>query len=128
MVLLILLLLRKDNTVSDLTNDLGTNSQLPLSIGNAVDSNGSPVDTTGVLPVWSSSDEGSLTLSDQADGSTLAVRAIKSAGSAVVTAVVTNADGSSATSTMTISFADQGGGTGGAGSIASFDIVPGVPS
>jgi VCBS repeat-containing protein len=126
MVLLILLLLRKDNIVSDLSNDLGINSQLPLSIGNAVDSNGSPVDTTGVLPVWSSSDEGSLTLSDQADGSTLAVRAIKSAGSAVVTATITNADGSTATSTISISFADLGGGT--SGSIASFDIVPGVPS
>ena len=107
------------------TFDLGTFNQVPLSIS-ATDANGNTV--SGVLPVWTDDDPAgaTITLTDQADGSTIAVRVSTKSGTANITATVTNADGSTVSDTLTITIGDTGTGTPGA--VANVTIVPGQPS
>lgn len=108
--------------MSDTSFDLGTNSQVPLSTS-SVDAAGNPVEGVGI--VWSSSDPNVVTLEDQGDGTVIAVRAVKSAGSVSITATVTDANGNSATGSLNLTVADQGTGSG---AISDVTIVPGTPS
>lgn len=82
--------------MSDTSFDLGTNTQVPLSTS-SVDAAGNPVEGVGI--VWESSDPSVVTLEDQGDGTVIAVRAVKSAGSVT-----------------------------GSGAISDVTIVPGTPS
>lgn len=105
--------------------DLGQFNSVPLSIANAVDANGNAVDTAGVLPAWSASDGSVVTLSDQADGTTVVTRVSADGGSVDVTAEITNADGSTASATISLTLGSQ---VAPSDNIVSFDIVPGTPS
>ncbi len=102
---------------------LGTETTIPLStVETAAD--GSVIDPE-VPAVWSVDDSTVLTLNDQSDGSTLAVRVSKSAGQATVTATVTNPDGSVQAGTIALTVDAVGGG---AVDVADVEIVPGVHS
>lgn len=105
--------------MSDTTFDLGTFSQVPLTV---VDKDAAGDVVPGVSAVLTSSDPTVLTLQDQADGTTLALRATKNAGTVTVSAVVTNADGTTATGTLTITLASA------FGDVTDVTIVPGTPS
>jgi hypothetical protein len=102
---------------------LGTYNKVPLTVL-ASDTAGNVV--TGVTPVVTSSDTTVLALETAIDGTVTAVRVAASAGSAVVTAVVTNSDGSVATGTLTVSLDSQGGV--GSSNVTSVEIVAGVPA
>lgn len=108
--------------MSDTSFDLGTNTQVPLSTA-STDAAGNPVD--GSTIVWSTSDPNVVTLQDQGDGTVIAVRASKEAGSVVISASVTDAAGNSATGTLTLSVAEV---VTGPGAIADVTIIPGEPS
>ena len=112
--------------MSDVTFDLGTNTQVPIS---AVDtaSDGSLI--AGAKTVFSTPDSTVVTLSDQSDGSTVAIRVANTAGTVVVTGVVTNADGTTATGTLTLSL--SGGTTPPppySSNVTNVELVPGTPS
>jgi hypothetical protein len=113
--------------VSDTTYDLGANAQVPITVL-ASDAAGSPV--TGVTPVVTSSDETVVTIGSAADGTTLAVRATQSSGTATVTATFTKSDGSTVAGTLSLTLAPAGGTGGGSGvdAITNVEIVPGIPS
>lgn len=109
--------------VSDNTFDLGTFTQVPLSI---IARNAAGDTVPGVTPVWTSDDESIVTIKDNSDGTVTAVRVITTAGSVTIRASVTNADGSSAEGTLTLTLADQGTGTDTI--VTDVEIVPGEPS
>lgn len=114
---------RREDKVSDSTFDLGTFSQLPISV---VDTDASGNLVQGAPnAVFTASDATVVTLSDQPDGSTVAVRVSDSAGSVVITATVTNADGSSASGTLTLSLAAV---VQPVANVTDVQLVPGTPS
>ena len=75
--------------------------------------------------MFTSSDSTVLTLTDQADGTTIALRATKSSGSVTVTATATNADGTTAVGTLSITFSAQ---VPPVVDVSNVEIVPGIPS
>ena len=112
--------------MSDTTFDLRTSTQVPIS-AIATDAVGSVV--VGAKTVFSVPDSTVVTLSDQSDGSTVAIRVANTAGTVVVTGVVTNADGTTATGTLTLSL--SGGTTPPppySSNVTNVELVPGTPS
>lgn len=109
--------------MSDTTFDLWTNTQVPLSVL-ATDANDALVEEVP-MAVFTSSDDTTVTVHDNGDGTAVAVRVKVDAGSAVVSAKVTNADGTEATGTLTITLAAQ---TVPVPNVVNVEIVPGIPS
>jgi hypothetical protein len=108
--------------MTDSTFDLGTFTQVPIS-AIATDAAGNVV--SGAKTVYSTSDSTVVTLQDQPDGTTVAVRVSSAAGTVTVTGTVTNADGTSASGSLTLTL---GSGTTGAGNVANVELVAGIPS
>ena len=108
--------------MSDTTFDLGTSNQVPITVV-ATDANGNVV--PNVVSVFNESDSTVVTLQVQPDGSAIAVRVSASAGSVVISATVTNPDGSTATGTLTLSLAEQ---VPVVPNVVNVEIVPGIPS
>ena len=108
--------------MTDTPFDLGTFSEVPISAIDT-DTNGNVV--TGVSTVFSAPDSTIVTLQDQSDGTTVAVRATKDAGSVVITGTVTNADGTTASGTLTLSLSAT---TPVVSGVTSVELVPGTPS
>ena len=108
--------------MSDNSFDLGTFTQVPIS-AIVTDASGNVLsDKT----VFTTPDSSVVTLQDQADGTTVAVRVSSASGSVTVTGTVTNADGTTASGTLTLSL---GSGTGtGTGAAANVELVAGIPS
>src|ERR1035437_445030 len=108
--------------MSDSTFDLGTFTQVPIS-AIVTDASGNVLsDKT----VFSTPDSSVVTLQDQADGTTVAVRVSSASGTVTVTGTVTNADGTTASGTLTLSLS-SGSGTG-TGAAANVELVAGIPS
>src|ERR1035437_817825 len=110
------------SNMTDATFDLGTNAQVPIS---AIDTDASGSVVTGAKTVFSVPDSTVVTLQDQADGTTVAVRVANTSGSVVVTGTVTNADGTTATGTLTLSLGAQ---VPPVTDVTSVELVPGTPS
>ncbi len=108
--------------MADATFDLGTNTQVPLSTI-LTDDDGDLM--TGVPTVFSVPDSTVVTLTDNGDGTATAVRVSKDAGSVVITATATNADGTTASGTLTLSLASQ---VPPVEDVTGVEIVPGIPS
>ena len=108
--------------MTDTPFDLGTFSEVPISAIDT-DTNGNVV--TGVPTVFSAPDNTVVTLQDQSDGTTVAVRATKDAGSVVITGTVTNADGTTASGTLTLSLSAVATVVSG---VTSVELVTGTPS
>ena len=106
----------------DSTFDLGKFSQVPVS---AVDTDASGNVVAGATTVFSTSDATVVTLQQQDDGSTIAVRVSNDAGSVVITGTVTNADGTTATGTLTLTL---GAVVPPVDDVVSVELVPGIPS
>ena len=102
--------------------DLGTFTKIPLSII-CTDAAGNLV--TGVTPVDTSSDETVLTLQDYGAGNKVAVRVAATAGTATVTATVTNPDGTVVSGTLSLTLSAV---VTPAAGVANVRIVPGTPS
>ena len=107
--------------MTDSTFDLGSYTQVPIS-AIATDAAGNVVSAT---TVFTTSDSTVVTLQDQADGTTVAVRVSSAAGTVTVTGTVTNADGTTASGSLTLTLS---GGSTGAGPVANVELVAGVPS
>ena len=103
--------------------DLGTNSKVPFTVI-CTDAAGNLV--TGVTPVDTSSDETVVTIVDDGAGNKSAVRVAQTAGSATVTATVTNASGSVVQGTLALTLSAVG--VPPVGEVANVQIVPGTPS
>jgi len=108
--------------MNDTTFDLGTNAQVPIS---AIDTAADGSVVTGATTVFSVPDSTVVTLQDQSDGTTVAVRATKDAGSVVISGTVTNADGTTATGTLTLSLAAV---VPPVVDVTGVELVPGTPS
>ena len=109
--------------MTDSTFNLGTFNSVPLSfIETAAD--GSLI-TPGVAPVVTSSDETAVVIVDDGAGNMSAVRVALTAGSATISATVTNASGSVVTGTLTITV---GAIVTAPPEVANIQIVPGTPS
>jgi len=111
--------------MSDTGFDLATASSVPLSV---VETRSDGSTNAGVSPVWSSSDEAQITLTDHGDGTVTAVRVQAGPGSAVVTAVVTNPDGSTVSGTLTLTLGDATPPPPPPAAVTDVAIVPGTPS
>ena len=103
--------------MSDTTFDLGGLYQVPLIVVET-DSAGTPVN--GPKPVLTSSDETVVTLQEQADGTTVAVRATNNSGTVTITATVTNPDGTYASGNLVLSLATV--------DVTNVEITAGTPS
>lgn len=108
--------------MADTTFDLGVFSEVPIS---AVTTDADGDVLTGVPTVFSVPDSTVVTLQDQSDGTTVAVRATKDAGSVVITGTVTNADGTSASGTLTLTLSAL---VPPVEDVTSVELVPGTPS
>lgn len=108
--------------MTDNSFDLGTFSQVPIS---AIDTDVDGNVVTGVTTVFSVPDSTVVTLQDQSDGTTVAVRATKDAGSVVITGTVTNADGTTASGTLTLSLSAI---VPPVPDVTNVELVPGTPS
>jgi hypothetical protein len=108
--------------MADTTFDLGTNSQVPLSVI-ATDASGAIV--PGATATFASSDDTVLTVTDNGDGTAVAVRASVAGGTAVVAAVVTNPDGTTASGTLTLTVGSQSTLST---NVTAVEIVPGLAS
>ena len=105
----------------DTTFNLANLKSVPLTTV-ASDANGTVVE--GITPSMTVSDETIATLETAADGTVSLVRVAQTSGTVVVTATVTNADGSTATGTLTVSLDAV---TTGALVVTDIEIVPGTP-
>ena len=108
--------------MSDTPFDLSTYSQVPIS-SITTDVNGNLV--TVVPTVFSAPDSTVVTLQEQSDGTTVATRVTKDASSVVITGTVTNADGTTASGTLTLSLSAVAPVVSG---VTSVELVPGTPS
>src|ERR1035437_3174683 len=113
---------RRSNIMSDTPFDLSTYSQVPIS-AITTDVNGNLV--TGVPTVFSTPDSTVVTLQEQSDGTTVATRVTNDASSVVITGTVTNADGTTASCTLTLSLSAT---TPVVSGVTSVELVPGTPS
>ena len=105
--------------------DLGAFNKVPLTVI-STDAAGNLV--SGATPVLTSADETVITIQDDGAGNKVAVRVASTAGTATITATVTNADGSSVQGTLSLTLGAAGTGTPPAGGVANVQIVPGTPS
>lgn len=112
--------------MSDSTFSLGSYKQVPLTVI-GTDASGNVVTSAAPNPSVVSSDTTLVTVAEQVDGSFVAARVGATAGTVVITATITNADGTSATGSLTIALDAVGSGTTSA-NVTSVQIVAGVPA
>lgn len=103
--------------MADTVFDLSTFSNLPLV---ATDENGNPI--TSLTVTWSVPDATVVTLTDNGNGTATLVRSAAAGGTVVVTATVANADGTTASGTLTVTLSAV------TPSVTTLTIVPGSPS